>query len=70
MLVPQDLGTPQEVLFKSEANRVIGNTFRTAEPLLHNLLERVQRGVVQLPDFQRKWVWDDMRIQRLRNLST
>lgn len=44
---------------------MIGNTFRTGEPLLHNLLDRVQRGVVQLPDFQRKWVWDDARIQRL-----
>jgi uncharacterized protein with ParB-like and HNH nuclease domain len=34
-----------------------GSTFRTDEPLLHELLEEVHKGHVQLPDFQRGWVW-------------
>lgn len=43
----------------------LGNTFRTAEPMLHELLEQVHKGALQLPDFQRGWVWDDERIRRL-----
>ncbi len=42
-----------------------GPTFRTAEPLLQGLLEDIHAGATQLPDFQRGWVWDDQRIQRL-----
>jgi hypothetical protein len=41
------------------------STFRTAEPMLHDLLDRVHRGAIQLPDFQRGWVWDDDHIRSL-----
>src|SRR5690349_7883127 len=42
-----------------------GNTFRTGEPFLHSVLEQIHGGAVQLPDFQRPWVWDDLRIRKL-----
>lgn len=40
----------------------VGNTFRTGEPGLAELLNRVHVGDIQLPDFQRGWVWDDDHI--------
>jgi uncharacterized protein with ParB-like and HNH nuclease domain len=43
----------------------IGSTFRTDEPHLHELLEEVHKGQMQLPDFQRGWVWDDDHIRAL-----
>ena len=43
----------------------IASTFRTGEPHLHELLEQIHKGAVQLPDFQRGWVWDDERIRAL-----
>jgi len=43
----------------------IGSTFKTAEPLLHELLEDVHQCSIQLPDFQRGWVWDDNHIREL-----
>lgn len=43
----------------------IGSTFRTGEPNLHELLEQVHKGAIQLPDFQRGWVWNDERIRAL-----
>ena len=39
--------------------------FDTNEPLLKQLLDRVESGDMQLPDFQRGWVWDDDRIRGL-----
>lgn len=33
--------------------------------LLSNLLGMIQQGKIQLPDFQRGWVWDDAHIQDL-----
>ena len=42
-----------------------GSTFRTAEPGLSELLEAIHAGKVQLPDFQRGWVWDDNHIKSL-----
>ena len=39
------------------------STFRTAEPDLTKLLEQVHAGELQLPDFQRGWVWDDDHIR-------
>jgi Protein of unknown function DUF262 len=42
-----------------------GSTFRTDEPLLHERLEEIHKGHVQLPDFQRGWVWDDEHIRAL-----
>ena len=44
---------------------VIGSTFRTAEPDLTKLLEQIHAGELQLPDFQRGWVWDDNHIRSL-----
>src|SRR5436190_24198607 len=42
-----------------------GSTFQTNPVDLHKLLDDCQRGVVQLPDFQRSWVWDEDRIKSL-----
>jgi hypothetical protein len=43
----------------------VASTFKTQEPALHELLECIHRGAIQLPDFQRGWVWDDERIRAL-----
>lgn len=42
-----------------------GSTFKTNPYALYELLEECQRGVLQLPDFQRSWVWDEDRIKSL-----
>lgn len=42
-----------------------GSTFQTNPYDLNKLLEDCHRGVVQLPDFQRSWVWDEDRIKSL-----
>src|ERR1035437_2936089 len=42
-----------------------GSTFQTNPFDLHKLLEDCQCGVMQLPDFQRSWVWDEDRIKSL-----
>ena len=39
--------------------------FQTNPVLLNDLLNQVENGDVQLPDFQRGWVWDDDRIKGL-----
>ena len=39
--------------------------FQTNPVLLDNLLDQVIKGDIQLPDFQRGWVWDDDRIKGL-----
>ena len=39
--------------------------FQTYPVLLGNLLNQVEKGDIQLPDFQRGWVWDDDRIKGL-----
>ena len=44
---------------------IISNTFGTEEPQLKNLLRYIEDGKMQLPDFQRGWVWDDARIRSL-----
>ena len=41
------------------------STFKANAFLLKNLLEDVGKGKIQLPDFQRGWVWDDDRIKDL-----
>lgn len=43
----------------------ISNTFGTEEPALGDLLQLIENGSIQLPDFQRGWVWDDHRIRAL-----
>lgn len=40
-------------------------SFRTAEPALKDVLDGIARGEIQLPDFQRGWVWDDNHIRSL-----
>jgi hypothetical protein len=42
-----------------------GSTFQTHPYDLHKLLDDCHRGVLQLPDFQRSWVWDEDRIKSL-----
>lgn len=42
-----------------------GSTFQTNPYDLSKLLEECHRGVLQLPDFQRSWVWDEDRIKSL-----
>src|SRR5215208_5083053 len=42
-----------------------GSSFQTNPFDLHKLLEGCAQGVLQLPDFQRSWVWDEERIKSL-----
>lgn len=42
-----------------------GSTFQTNPFDLSKLLDDCQSGVIQLPDFQRSWVWDEDRIKSL-----
>ncbi len=42
-----------------------GSTFQTNPIDLLRLLDECHRGVIQLPDFQRSWVWDEDRIKSL-----
>lgn len=42
-----------------------GSTFQTNPFDLHKLLDDCQKGLIQLPDFQRSWVWDEDRIKSL-----
>jgi hypothetical protein len=42
-----------------------GSTFKTNPFELNKLLDDCQRGILQLPDFQRSWVWDEDRIKSL-----
>ena len=42
-----------------------GSTFQTNQDYLRRILENCDRGDLQLPDFQRSWVWDEDRIKSL-----
>jgi hypothetical protein len=42
-----------------------GSTFQTNPYDLYKLLEDCHHGIMQLPDFQRSWVWDEDRIKSL-----
>jgi hypothetical protein len=42
-----------------------GPTFVTNPIDLHYLLDECEKGAIQLPDFQRSWVWDEERIRSL-----
>ena len=42
-----------------------GSTFQTNPIDLHSLLDDCRLGNLQLPDFQRSWVWDEDRIKSL-----
>ena len=39
--------------------------FTTNPVFLKDLLDKIENGKIQLPDFQRGWVWDDDRIRSL-----
>ena len=41
------------------------STFKANAFLLKSLLDEIEDGDIQLPDFQRGWVWDDERIRDL-----
>ena len=41
------------------------STFRIDQPFLQDLLRGIEGGRIQLPDFQRGWVWNDGRIRSL-----
>jgi len=43
----------------------ITSTFKSGEPSLPDILKEIHDGKVQLPDFQRGWVWDDEHIASL-----
>src|SRR5271163_3703232 len=43
----------------------VASTFKTHEPSLPELLDDIHKGQIQLPDFQRGWVWDDDHIRAL-----
>ncbi|MDR2197926.1 MAG: DUF262 domain-containing protein [Deltaproteobacteria bacterium] len=40
-------------------------TLETNNTPVTHILERIRQGKIQLPDFQRGWVWDDLRIRAL-----
>lgn len=42
-----------------------GSTFQTNPCDLIKLLDDCHHGIMQLPDFQRSWVWDEDRIKSL-----
>ena len=42
-----------------------GSTFKTNPVELQELLKECDKGVMQLPDFQRSWVWDEDRTTSL-----
>ncbi len=44
---------------------VLTTTFDSTKEILKKLLEKVQDGSIQLPEFQREWVWEDERIKSL-----
>ncbi|MGC8732492.1 MAG: GmrSD restriction endonuclease domain-containing protein [Halothiobacillaceae bacterium] len=44
---------------------MIGASFDSTKTSLQDLLARADNGKLQLPDFQRGWVWDDERIRSL-----
>lgn len=44
---------------------MIGASFDSSKTPLQDLLVRADAGNLQLPDFQRSWIWDDDRIRDL-----
>ena len=41
------------------------STFTVDKIVLSNILGQVKQGKIQLPDFQREWVWDDEHVNNL-----
>lgn len=48
-----------------EGTDLMPNIFHSTAGLLTSYLQSVGAGQIQLPDFQRSWVWDNERIRRL-----
>ena len=44
---------------------MIGASFDSTKTPLQDLLVWADSGKLQLPDFQREWIWDDERIRSL-----
>ncbi len=44
---------------------MIGASFDSTKTPLQDLLACAHSGSLQLPDFQRGWIWDDERIKSL-----
>lgn len=42
-----------------------GSTFESPDKRLQELLDDIRKGKIQLPDFQRDWIWDDDHIRSL-----
>jgi len=55
-----DLPTIKEI-----TEQMAGATFQTNPFDLNKLLDDCHHGTIQLPDFQRSWVWDEDRIKSL-----
>ena len=41
------------------------STFDSTKASLNDLLREIKEGKIQLPDFQRDWIWDDDHIHDL-----
>ena len=41
------------------------HNFDTTKEFLQDLLKKIDACDIQLPDFQREWIWDDDRIRML-----
>jgi hypothetical protein len=50
---------------KETPKKMAGSTFKTNPIRLIELLNECHNGILQLPDFQRSWVWDEDRIKSL-----
>lgn len=42
-----------------------GTTFDSTKELLPEILKEIKNGKIQLPDFQRGWIWDDNHVKSL-----
>lgn len=43
----------------------MSSTFKSNDTAISDILKNIESGQIQLPDFQRGWVWDDNRIKAL-----
>ena len=40
-------------------------SFSSKDTKLSDILQQIDEGIIQLPDFQRGWVWDDLHLRGL-----
>jgi hypothetical protein len=62
MVNQPNIGLP---VIKEIIKQMAGATFQTNPFDLNKLLDDCHHGTIQLPDFQRSWVWDEDRIKSL-----